>query len=144
MSQILYWNDVAAGVRHATLVHSQGHILLRNVPTDKVDQVNAEFKVFRDGLTSIPDVTDREIVTWLEAQGYQVDANFNPPIIAFTFFEEADLDAEGEGNTIRDMSLRQLRKLATELGIADPKSLDKEALVLAIEAAEAAKSGETQ
>lgn len=135
MSQILYWNDVAAGVRHATLVHASGHILLRNVPEDKVEDVKTAFKSFRDELPDVANVTEAELTGWLEDQGYTLDEGFNPPIVAYTWTEGTG-GSQG-GDTLQDMTVTQLKALAKDLNVEGYSGLNKAELIAAIQAAQA-------
>lgn len=144
MSQILYFTDVANGVRHATFVHSSGHTLLRDVPHDEVETLKETVREWRNTLADVEGVTVEDVKAFCESQGFTPLPDFNPPLIAFGF---AKAEAEAvDPDSLAAMTVAQLRAYGAELGLELGSELKKAELVAAIQAKlnEATPTGETQ
>lgn len=134
MSQILYFTDVAAGVRHATFVHSGGHILLRDVPHEEVETLKDTVREWRNTLPNVEGVTADEVTAFFDSQGFTHLPDFNPPLVAYSYAK-----AEGEAETtdpdsLAAMTVAQLRAYAADLGLTDTGELRKAELIAAIQA----------
>lgn len=132
MSQILYFTDEANGTRHGTFVHSGGHILLRDVPADKVEDLKETVREWRNTLSDVEKVTAAEVTAFLEDQGFPANPDFNPPLVAYNF-EKPD-EAPADPDSLAAMTVPQLRAYAAELGLDLGAEMKKAEIVEAITA----------
>ena len=136
-NQILFWTDTIGSVKHGTFVTKSGHVLLRNVPIALADEFYAgAFRDFRNGLTSIENVTNEDVSAFLTTFGATPATETNPNILAFdwptstgTTVDPEDVNIVAGSDELADMPIKDLRALAGELGVENATTATRSTLL---------------
>ena len=135
MSQLLYWGDNISGFHVGTFVHSKGHTLLRGIPAEVKDEFSTSVREFRSTLENADAVDPVKIHEWLESKGFTKDeAN---PLDLWIYSDPSDEAVAGDGDSLADMSLKDLKAMAKSLGVENYAQFSKDDLVAGIQAKQA-------
>jgi hypothetical protein len=152
--QLIYWQQILNGKAHATILCAGTHVHLRDVPESQIDSWTALVRLWGNSCDRLP-APEAELVSWLPERGISKGCSFphgtafgELPDEALTSLEamlagEAEGPADPASDTtppplpnhlpeLKAKNLADLRAMAEQYGIEAATSMNKAALVQAL------------